>query len=111
MDDTLSEVSKIRCPSTLEDCVKEYSPAIIGKASVAGAIFGGSFECIRGLCDIFTRVLDICIKEKIIVGTDQEILAFSALWLKSKMPVDFYDKHRQALPEGTDEWFLFQTIL
>jgi hypothetical protein len=111
MDDSLREVRKIRCPSTLEDCVKEYSPVILKTSSIAGAIFGGSLECIQTLCEVFPKVLDICIKNKIYVGTDQQIFAFSVLWLESRMPVDFYDKYRQPVPDGTDEWFLFQTIL
>lgn len=111
MDDSLRHVRKIPCPDTLEECVKVYSPVILNTSSMAGAIFGGSHECIKTLCYVFVKVLDICIKENIYVGTDQQIFAFSALWLESRMPVDFYDKYRQPVPEGTDEWFLFQTIL
>ena len=109
--DSLREVRKIRCPKILEDCVKVYYPLIAYKESIAGAIFGGSFECIQTLNDIFPKVLDILIKSNIYVDGDQEILAFCSLWLESKMPVDFYDTYRQPLPEGTDHWFLFQTIL
>lgn len=111
IDNSLRDIRKIICPVSLEDCVKEYSSAIVNKPSVAGAIFGGSFECIQTLCDVFSKVLEICIKENIPIGTDQEILAFSAIWLQQIIPVAFYDKYTQPVPEGTDEWFLFQTIL
>jgi hypothetical protein len=113
MDYSLRSVRKIRCPfpASLEECVKEYSPVILNTSSIAGAIFGGSLECIETLNDVFPKVLDILIHSNIYVDGDQEILAFSALWLESRMPVDFYDKYRQPVPEGTDEWFLFQTVL
>jgi hypothetical protein len=112
MYDSLQNARKIKCPELLTDCVKVYSPLLIHTPSLAGAIFGGSRESIQTLCHLFVIVLDICIEEKIYLHTDQEILAFSALWLESQgLPVAFYDKHTQPVPEGTDEWFLFQTVL
>jgi len=112
LNDSLQNMRKIKCPELLSDCVKVYSPGILHTPSIAGAIFGGSLESIQHLCQVFVLVLDICITEKIYLDTDQEILAFSALWLESQgLPVAFYDKYSQPLPDGTDEWFLFQTIL
>jgi hypothetical protein len=110
--DTLAEVRAITRqgrPASLEDCVKRYS-LVHGKPSVAGAIFGGSAEALQALADVFPKILDILMKSKIYVDGDQEILAFSAIWLEQLIPVDLYDKFRH-MPEGTDEWFLFQTIL
>jgi hypothetical protein len=110
--DTLAEVRAIirqGRPESLEDCVKRYS-LILTKPSVAGAIFGGSAEALQALAEVFPKVLDILMKSKIYMDGDQEILAFSAIWLQQIIPVDLYDKFRH-MPEGTDEWFLFQTIL
>lgn len=104
--DSFAEIQKL--PKSLEECVKGYS--IIGKPSVAGGIFGGSAISLQALADVFPKVLDILMKSKMYVDGDQEILAFSAIWLQQIIPVDFYYKVRH-MPEGTDEWFLFQTIL
>jgi hypothetical protein len=106
--DSLVEIQQMRIPASLEECVKGYS--IIGKPSVAGGIFGGSANSLQALADVFPKVLDILMKSKMYVDGDQEILAFSAIWLQQIIPVDFYYKVRY-MPEGTDEWFLFQTIL
>ena len=108
--DSLAEVRAITGqPKSLEECVKRYS-LVHGRPSVAGAIFGGSANSLQALADVFPKVLDILMKSKIYVDGDQEILAFSAIWLQQIIPVDLYDKFRH-MPEGTDEWFLFQTIL
>ena len=106
--DSLAEIQQRIIPATLEECVKGYS--IIGKPSVAGGIFGGSAKSLQSLADVFPKVLDILMNAKMYVDGDQEILAFSAIWLQQIMPVEFYDKFRH-MPEETDEWFLFQTIL
>ena len=112
INDSLRDVKKLKCPGSLEDCVKVYSPLILNKASIAGGIFGGSYDCIDSLVSVFPNVLQILMDAKIYVDGDQEILAFSALWLESQgIFVDFYDKFREPMPEGTDDWFLFQTIL
>ena len=113
MDNSLREIRKLAEPTlTLEECVKRYSPAIFNQASMAGAIFGGSLECIKALHDVFPKVLQFLMESNVFHVIDQEIFALSALWLESQgIPVDFYDKYRQPVPERTDEWFLFQTVL
>lgn len=109
---TLQAVRQLNSPKLLSDFVKEYSPVIMNNASVAGAIFGGPVESIKLLDETFLQVLHILMESNIYKDGDQEILAFSALWLESQgLPVAFYNKDSQPVPEGTDEWFLFQTVL
>jgi hypothetical protein len=112
LDDSLQKIRNMgKAPVDLNDFIDFYRPMIMYKPSVAGGIFGGNRDIIAKFTEIFKKILDIHVERSLPLDGDQELCCIAALWLEARgHPVDAYDGC-MPLPPGTDNWFMFQSVL